>query len=57
MAYDTEQLRAIKKYADDNNAVPQLSVFPTVRFKLRDSGETVEVNIMTLVGRLKASKR
>lgn len=57
MPYNVEELKAIRKYADDNNAIPQLSVRPHVRFKLRKTGEIVTRTMSGLLSDVKAAKR
>jgi hypothetical protein len=44
-----EQAKAIKRFCDEKEAVPQMSVFPTVRFKIKESGEIVEKHLSILV--------
>lgn len=49
MPYTTIQQRAIRHHADQNDLVPQLSVYPKVTFKSRSTGEITEINVINLV--------
>lgn len=49
MSYSPKELKAIKMYADQNNAIPQLSVKPKMYFKLKDTGKEVSMPLSWLV--------
>ena len=49
MSYSPTELKAIRLWADSNDAVPQLSVYPVVRFKIRGTDEIKDQHIMVLV--------
>lgn len=61
MSYTTIEQKAIKLYGERNNAVPQLSARPMVRFMVRfmvrDSHEILERHIITLVTAFEAAKK
>lgn len=40
---------AIKRFCDERGAVPQMSVFPIVTFKIRETGEIVNKHLKDLV--------
>jgi hypothetical protein len=45
MSYSSYQWRCINHYLKKNNAIPQLSAFPVVRFTNRETKEEGEANI------------
>jgi hypothetical protein len=55
-AYSPLELKAIKWYADTQMAVPQMSVRPMVRFKIRATGKIVDENITLLTARYKEAR-
>lgn len=48
MAFSTAQWKAIKWFADTEDLIPQMSVYPVVTFKERATGKLVEHNISSL---------
>lgn len=44
-SFSTKQWKAIRWYIEENNLLPRLSAYPTVRFERRDTGEYIEHTI------------
>ena len=55
--FSSEQYKAIGWYADTNGAVPQLSTYPTIYFRVKETGEEISGEISHPVSLYKTFKR